>query len=123
MQTAPSASSSASFTFAYDGTNRRINQTATDNRWNYPTASGVTNYTPNTLNQYTAVGSASPTYDDNGNLTSDGHFTYCYDTESRLTSVLTAGTCAAPTTTVASYAMMPKEGASQKPSARRRPSM
>jgi hypothetical protein len=38
----PSASSSASFTFAYDGTNRRINQTATDNSWwNYPTASGV----------------------------------------------------------------------------------
>ena len=56
--------------------------------------------TANSLNQYTAVGSAHPTYDGNGNLSSDGHFTYCYDTESRLTSVLSAGTCAAPTTTV-----------------------
>jgi hypothetical protein len=44
------------------------------------------------------------TYDGNGNLTSDGHFTYCYDTESRLISVLSAGTCAAPTTAAASYA-------------------
>ena len=105
VQTAPSASSSAAFTFAYDATNRRINQTATDNSWwNYPTAAGVTSYTANNLNQYAAVGSASPTYDDNGNLSNDGHFAYCYDAESRLTSVLSAGTCAAPTTTVASYA-------------------
>ncbi len=57
-----------------------------------------------TLNQYTAVGSVSPRYDGNGNLTYDGTFTYCYDAENRLTSVLTAGTCASPTTTVASYA-------------------
>jgi hypothetical protein len=49
---------------------------------------------PNNLNQYAAVGSVSPTYDGNGNLTSDGQFTCCYDTESRLTSILSAGTCA-----------------------------
>jgi hypothetical protein len=61
-------------------------------------------YTANNLNQYTAIGSAHPTYDGNGNLTSDGHFTYCYDSESRLISVLSPGTCATPTTTVASYA-------------------
>jgi RHS repeat-associated protein len=58
----------------------------------------------NNLNQYTAVGAAHPSYDGNGNLANDGHFTYCYDTESRLISVLSAGTCAAPTTTVAAYA-------------------
>jgi RHS repeat-associated protein len=106
VQTAPSASSSAGFTFAYDATNRRTNQTATDNSWwKYPpNTAGVTSYTANNLNQYTAVGSGHPTYDGNGNLTYDGHFTYCYDAESRLTSVLSAGTCAAPTMTIAAYA-------------------
>ena len=43
----------------------------------------------------------TPTYDANGNLTFDGSFTYCYDAESRLTAILSAGTCASPTTTVA----------------------
>ena len=61
-------------------------------------------YTANALNQYTAVGAATPTYDANGNLTYDGRFTYCYDAESRLTAIISAGTCAAPTTTVATYA-------------------
>jgi hypothetical protein len=44
-----------------------------------------------------------PSYDANGNLASDGTFTYCYDVESRLISILTAGTCSSPTTTLASY--------------------
>ncbi len=97
--------SSVSSSFAYDATNRRVSQMTTDNSWwSYPAAAAPIAYTPNNLNQYTAVGSASPTYDGNGNLTNDGHFTYCYDTESRLASVLSAGTCAAPTTTVVSYA-------------------
>jgi hypothetical protein len=126
-QTAPAASSSASFTFACDATNRRINQTAVNdnNWWSYPpnTASSTTTYTANALNQYTGVGSASPTYDGNGNLTSDGHFTYCYDTESRPISVLSAGTCAAPTTTVASYAYDAQGRGKSKTVGRRRPSM
>lgn len=41
-------------------------------------------YTVNGLNQYTAADSASPTYDDNGNLTSDGTTSYTYDVENRL---------------------------------------
>jgi YD repeat-containing protein len=49
------------------------------------------------------VGAVTPAYDANGNLTYDGSFTYCYDPESRLTGIVT-GTCAAPTTTVATYA-------------------
>jgi RHS repeat-associated protein len=103
-QTTPAGSSVVS-SFTYDATNRRIGQTVDDDSWwNRPTAASSISYAANSLNQYTAVGSASPTYDGNGNLTYDGHFTYCYDTESRLTSVLSAGTCAAPTTTVASYA-------------------
>ncbi|MBE1525993.1 RHS repeat-associated protein [Sphingopyxis sp. OAS728] len=45
------------------------------------------NYTANGLNQYTAAGPASFTYDANGNLTSDGSTTYVYDAENRLVSV------------------------------------
>jgi RHS repeat-associated protein len=51
-------------------------------------------YTANVLNQYTAVGSVSPTYDGNGNLTSDGTYTFGYDAENRLTSASGAGTTA-----------------------------
>jgi RHS repeat-associated protein len=38
------------------------------------------------LNQYTAAGPASFTYDANGNLTSDGSTSYVYDAENRLVS-------------------------------------
>jgi RHS repeat-associated protein len=104
-QSTPMASS-ALFTFTYDGNNRRIGQVAVnDNSWwqPYPTAS-LTSYMANNLNQYTAVGSVAPTYDGDGNLTCDGTYVYRYDVESRLTSILSGGTCAAPTTTVATYA-------------------
>ncbi|WP_102156518.1 hypothetical protein [Tsuneonella flava] len=50
------------------------------------------NYTTNGLNQYTAAGPASFTYDANGNLTSDGSNTYVYDVESFLNFFL----CASP---------------------------
>ena len=43
-------------------------------------------YTANGLNQYTAAGAASFTYDPKGNLTSDGTNTYGYSSESLLTS-------------------------------------
>jgi RHS repeat-associated protein len=104
VQAAPTASS-VTFTHGYDANNRRISQSANDtNWWNYPAVSSSTAYTVNSLNQYTAVGAVTPTYDGNGNLTSDGTNSYCYDAESRLTSILSAGTCASPTTTVATYA-------------------
>jgi RHS repeat-associated protein len=41
-------------------------------------------YTTNGLNQYSAAGSASFTYDANGNLTSDGIRTFAYDSENRM---------------------------------------
>ena len=103
-QTTPTTAS-ASFAFGYDAINRRISQSTTDNSWwSYPTTATNVGYTANTLNQYTAVGSVSPTYDGNGDLTYDGGFNYCYDTESRLVSILTSGTCSSPTNTLASYA-------------------
>ena len=43
------------------------------------------NYTANGLNQYTAAGTITPTYDSRGNLTSAGSTTYSYTAENRLT--------------------------------------
>ncbi len=86
-QTTPSAATAATFGHGYDATNRRVSQSATDNTWwSYPATATNVSYTANTLNQYTAVGSVSPTYDGNGNLTYDGSFTYGYDAENRLIS-------------------------------------
>ncbi|WP_422035639.1 RHS repeat-associated core domain-containing protein [Reyranella sp.] len=72
----------------------RSGQSVSDNSWiDYPAAAASTvSYTANTLNQYTAVGAVTPTYDTNGNLTSDGIHTYGYDAESRLVSASGAGT-------------------------------
>jgi RHS repeat-associated protein len=79
---------------------------ATDSSWwSYPVATqSTTTYAANGLNEYTTVGLASPTYDGNGNLLTDGTYSYCYDAESRLTGIISAGTCTSPTTTVATYA-------------------
>jgi YD repeat-containing protein len=66
------ASTAASVTFghAYNKANQRSGQTATDNSWlNYPAATPSTvSYTANALNQYTAVGAVTPTYNGNGSL-------------------------------------------------------
>jgi len=95
VQTTPT-SASVAFGFGYDATNRRISQTATDNTWwYYPPAASTTSYTANDLNQYSAVGSVTPTYDANGDLTSDGTFTYGYDAENRLISASGTGLSAA----------------------------
>jgi YD repeat-containing protein len=94
------AISTVTFAHTYDRANQRSGQTATDNSWwYYPgTTASTVSYTANTLNQYTAVGAVTPTYDGNGNLTFDGIFTYGYDAENRLTSVTQGGT------TIATYA-------------------
>src|ERR1700688_1317938 len=95
---APTASS-VSFNHSYNKVNQRIGQTATDNSWfNYPAATPSTvSYTADALNQYTAVGAVTPSYDGNSNLTSDGTFTFGYDAENRLTSASGAGNTAAYT--------------------------
>jgi RHS repeat-associated protein len=48
-------------------------------------------YAANGLNQYTTAGPASFAYDGNGNLTSDGTYTYGYDAENKLVSASTSG--------------------------------
>ena len=65
-------------TFTYDDAGNRINVND---------AGGTSSYMTNALNQYTAVGGVSYTYDDNGNMTYDGANLYSYDPENRLTTV------------------------------------
>lgn len=88
--------SSVTFGHSYNKANQRVGQTATDNAWlNYPAATpSSTSYSANPLNQYISVGAVTPTYDGNGNLTSDGTFTLGYDAENRLTSASGAGNTA-----------------------------
>ncbi len=57
---------------------------------NRTVADGI-NYATNNLNQYTDVGGTPYTYDANGNLISDGIFTYGYDFDDRLVSVIGNG--------------------------------
>ena len=76
------AGSTPTLAFLYDPVGNRTQVT----RGGTPQA-----YTPNTLNQYSAVGGTPQTYDANGNLTSDGTATYTFDAESRLTQVVKSG--------------------------------
>ena len=91
---APVTYSTTSFAFSYDASNRRTSQTATDNSWwQYPsTTPSSVSYVANNLNQYSAVASIAPTYDQNGDLTYDGTFTYAYDPQGRLLSITEGGT-------------------------------
>src|SRR6266436_5891636 len=63
---AAATGSGVTFAHAYNKANQRIGQTVTDNSWlNYPAATPTVSYTANALNQYTAVGAGTPTYDGN----------------------------------------------------------
>jgi RHS repeat-associated protein len=57
-------------------------------------ANGTVGYTANGLNQYTAIASATPTYDTNGNLTGEGTWTYGYDQDNRLRTASKTGVSA-----------------------------
>jgi RHS repeat-associated protein len=93
-QTAPAAAG-VSFAYRYNFANQRTGQTASDQSWwFYPTSASAVSYTSNSLDQYTAVGAVVPTYDGNGNLTSDGTYTFGYDPENRLITASGAGNSA-----------------------------
>src|SRR6202789_4206540 len=94
-------------TFSYGYTNAHEAQTApaSNSAWFWqPPTNNSTSYTPNALNQYSAIGSQTTggincqgiaqglSYDCNGNLTFDGTYTYTYDSENHLlTANKTAG--------------------------------
>ena len=62
-------------TYTYDKIGNRESSTG---------ISPVSAYTTNQLNQYTAIGATNPTYDADGNLTSNGTWTYSWNGENRL---------------------------------------
>ena len=74
-------------TAAYNPASQALNRTVSNSAFVWNGHANVNRgYTANGLNQYTAAGSASFTYDLRGNLTSDGSTTYAYDVENRLLS-------------------------------------
>jgi RHS repeat-associated protein len=76
-------------TFAYNPAGQVVARTSSNDSYASNTAYNVNRgYSVNGLNQYTAAGGATFTYDVNGNLTSDGTNSYVYDAENRLVSRL-----------------------------------
>lgn len=79
-------------TFAYNPASQISSETRSNDSYAWNGAVNVNRgYTPNTLNQYTAAGSANFTYDANGNLTSDGTNSFAYDAENHMTSATVGG--------------------------------
>jgi len=79
--------------FTYNPASQAITRSVSNDAYAYQGYSTATrNYTRNGLNQYTAVGGTTHTYDGNANLTSDGATTYTYDVENRLTGASGAKT-------------------------------
>ena len=78
-------SSSVGFAYTYNQNNERISEIVTDDLYLWrPDGSANESYTPNNLNQYSAVGGTAFAYDGNGNLTDDGYNTYSFDAKNRL---------------------------------------
>jgi len=74
-------------TLSYNTASQIVGQSRSNDAYafgGYPNVSR--SYATNGLNQYTTAGSASFTYDANGNLTGDGTSTFTYDAENRLVS-------------------------------------
>jgi RHS repeat-associated protein len=73
--------------FTFNPASQIASRTTSNDAFASTTAYNVARtYSVNGLNQYTAGGSASFTYDANGNLTSDGATSFVYDSENRLVS-------------------------------------
>ncbi|WP_175672662.1 RHS repeat-associated core domain-containing protein [Burkholderia ambifaria] len=68
-----------------------------NNRYGWVPAAVSNTYATNALNQYTGVAGKAVRYDRNGNLTSDGAWTYTYDLDNRLKTASRSGTSAALT--------------------------
>jgi RHS repeat-associated protein len=88
--------SSLTLGMTYNKDQQRSSLTASDSSF-LPSglAVGSTAYNSNNLNQYpslTGAGAATYAYDKRGNLTSDGIWTFGYDTETRLISASKTGT-------------------------------
>jgi RHS repeat-associated protein len=76
-----------SWTFAYNPAGQIVSTTRSNDAFAFQGLYAVNRtYTSNGLNQYSAAGPASFSYDGRGNLTSDGTSTFGYSSENQLTS-------------------------------------
>jgi RHS repeat-associated protein len=72
-------------TFTYNPAGQISSQSRNNDTYAWTGAANINrNYTANGLNQYTAAGALSLSYDANGNLAADGTDSYVYDVENRL---------------------------------------
>lgn len=79
-------------TFGYSPANAIVSQTRSNDLYFWDGHYNVgRSYTSNGLNQYTAVGATSPTYDAGGNLTASGSDSFGYSSENLLTSATVGG--------------------------------
>ena len=81
----PASSYNNQFTFGYTPASQIASLTKSNTAFAFAGTYNVNRpYTTNGLNQYTAAGAASFSYDANGNLTGDGSNSFLYDIENRL---------------------------------------
>jgi RHS repeat-associated protein len=78
-------------TFAYNPASQMVTKTRSNDAYAFNAYVSVSRpYAVNGLNQYATAGSATFTYDANGNLTGDGTNSYGYDVENRMISATSA---------------------------------
>jgi RHS repeat-associated protein len=79
-------------TFAYNPASQIVTKTRSNGAYAFNAYVSVSRpYAVNGLNQYATAGSASFTYDANGNLTGDGSSSYAYDVENRMKTATVGG--------------------------------
>lgn len=88
--------SSVVFTYGFNNVHQETSRSVSDGTYLWhPGAGGATTYgIANSINEYPTVGGASYSYDGNGNLKSDGTWTYTFDTENHLLSASKTGVTA-----------------------------
>lgn len=88
--------SSVVFAYGFNNVHQENSRSVSDGTYLWhPGAGGTTTYgTANSVNEYPTVGGSSYSYDGNGNLKSDGTWTYTYDTENHLLSATKTGVSA-----------------------------
>jgi RHS repeat-associated protein len=82
-------------TFAYNPASQLVTKARSNDTYRFTSYASVSRpYAVNGLNQYATAGSASFTYDANGNLTGDGSNSYIYDVENRMKTATVGGVAA-----------------------------
>ncbi len=89
----PGTAIDVTWSYTYNSASQILTEERTNDAYSWDGAANAnTQYTVNGLNQYTSVGSSGFSYDQNGNLTDDGTWTYLYDVENRLVEMRHKGT-------------------------------